>query len=465
MHETIRVALALSLCAGVARAAELPDSLRPILERKAGLGLTRFPIGFWSYTNLAEHARYMDEAEVQEWADAGFTVTMSPTFDAGDEEQVAHMRRLLDWAEGRGMKLIVEDPRTFGPRTNELPVDQEERIAAAVAAFADHPAVFGFHIGDEPGTENGAAYFETYRRVKQAAPELHPFMNLLPWYEGVTERVGYETWPAYLDDVVAKGGVDFLCYDCYSQMTTPNPGLGMYFRNLAEYREAGWRNGVPFWTTLLSVGHMGYRCPSYDELRWQFNTAVCAGASGIEWFFYYMRQPHANYRLSPVDEHWDRTETYYDLRRIHLSFHRFYGDLFSRLVCTGVWFVPEGPQGNGATFAPNELLAGVSAGNPSGPLMVGQFADAAGQRYVMLVNSSMTDSCLATLVFPGSDVRIFSWDWSGQEREGPAYCVADEARTDAGYSVRHWLAPGQEAVYRVDSEAIRAAPITVQSGQ
>lgn len=49
-----------------------------------------------------------------------------------------------------------------------------------------------------------------------------------------------------------------------------------------------------------------------------------------------MRQPHANYRLVPVDEHWNRTHAYDDLRHIQKSFHRFYGDIFTRILCTKV---------------------------------------------------------------------------------------------------------------------------------
>ena len=66
---------------------------------------------------------------------------------------------------------------------------------------------------------------------------------------------------------------------------------------------------MPFWNTILSVGHHAHRCPNLDEIRWQFNTTVASGANGILWFFYYVREPFQNYRLSPVDEHWDRTQT------------------------------------------------------------------------------------------------------------------------------------------------------------
>ena len=93
------------------------------------------------------------------------------------------------------------------------------------------------------------------------------------------------------------------------------------------------------------------------------------------------------------------------------------------------------------------------------PNMVGEFVDTKGQRYVMVVNNSMTDSVSVCITFPGQDARVFSWNWSGQEREGPAYCGSAPSRDKNGLTIGHWLAPGQEAVYRVQSASAAKEPI------
>jgi hypothetical protein len=460
-------AAALLLAAPLFAAEDLPENLRRMLEKSASLGLTKFPIGFWSYTNLTDHARHMDEAEVEEWADAGFTVPMSPSFDPGDADQLFHLRKLLAWAEKRAIKLIITDSRTHAPGRGgkeepiALPADKAQKIAAAANDFRDSHAAFGFHIGDEPDRFTNDAFFETYRLTQEAAPKLHPFMNLLPCFDGVEGIVGYPTWADYLDAAVQKAKADFLCYDCYAQMNPGMTGWDMYYENLRLFREAAWRNAVPFWTTILSVGHFRYRCPNYDELRWQFNTALASGANGILWFFYYMRQPHGNFRLSPVDQNWDRTQTYHDLRRVHKDFHRYYGDLFLRLAPTRVTFYPD-PFGDGQVWTPNELVSEIKPDKEGHPVLLGEFVDIEGRRYVMLVNNSMTESVNVTLTLPGADVEIFSWDWSGQEREGGAYAAERFTRDADGLRVPHWLAPGQEAVYRVDSAAIRSAAIALK---
>lgn len=441
-------------CLGwVISAAEVPPTVNAILAKTASFGLHAYPISFWSYTNLAEHGKYMDEAEVAEWADAGFTVPQSPSFDPGNAEQVAHMRRILDWSQAHGMKLILCDPRCNAHWVDEggklvVPPGYADGVRAAVTQFGDHPALFGFHVGDEPDAAMKEAFFQCYRIQKELAPALHPFANLLPFFTGIESRAGTDTWPNYLDEFVRKSSADLISYDCYTQMWAGQKGWDSYFENLRLNREASLRNGVPFWNTLLSVGHYAYRCPSYDDLRWQFNTTVASGANGLLWFFYYMRQPHANYRLAPVDEHWDRTQTYTDIRRIQKSFHRFYGDLFTRLVCTKVMFSPT-PFGGGQGFAPDAVIARLLP--ETAPALVSEFVDAQGRPYVMLVNLSLTDSQQIGLTFAGGKAKVFSWNWQGHEVEGNAYCESGSERDEKGFTVRHFLAPGQEAVYRVEN--------------
>jgi len=442
-------AIALSMSQAVA---EVPEHVKSIVEKTQSFGIGRYPISFWNYTNLSDHGKYMDENEVEEWADAGFTVPQSPSYNPGDPSQKEHILRMLDWAKERGMKLILSDPRCHarkGPGDDIIPSDYSDSVKAAVRDFGSHPALFGFHVGDEPDADMKSAFFECYRFQKEIAPNLYPFANLLPFFPGIEKRAGTDTWANYLDEYSKKSNADLLSYDCYVQMNPGDAGWNNYYENLRLYREASIRNGIPFWNTILSVGHFRYRCPDFDEIRWQFNTSVASGANGILWFFYYMRQPHDNYRLAPVDEHWDRTQTYYDIRRVQKNFHRFYGDLFTRLVSTRVSFYPNA-YGGGEAFSPDDIVSRVMPDAENHPILVGEFTDVEGRRYVMIVNNSMKDSVNVGITFPGEDVKVFSWNWQGKEYGGGAYCASGQHRDQNGLTIRHWLAPGQEAVYRIE---------------
>jgi hypothetical protein len=425
---------------------------KAIIQKNKDLGLEKFPIGFWNYANLKDHGQYFTAEEVRSWADAGFTLVQSPHFDSADRAQVALVHKILKWSHAEGLKVIISDPRTLIQHSASIDADSvKSQIEGAVSEFAKSPAVFGFYVGDEPNTGEFPKCVTAYNLLKQSASQLHPFINLLPYYSQACDRVGVPDWPTYLDNVVKQMRVDFLCYDCYSQM---GGDLDIYYKNLRLYREASIRNLVPFWTTVLSVGHYSYKCPNYDELRWQFNTAICSGAQGIMWFFYYMREPHYNYRFSPVDEFWEKTQTYYDLRRIHRSFNRRYKDLFLNIAVRHVYFYPMA-YGGGETFEPNSpnfLVSCIKTDTPNPSLLIGEFSDANDRPYVMVVNNSMKDNAAVTIRFPGKRTRLFTMDWNGNERETVAWRDGFERWRilENSIEVDHPLAPGQEVVYRVD---------------
>jgi hypothetical protein len=399
--------------------------------------LETFPIGFWNYAPI----EVFDEAKIQEWQDAGITLTMGPEYRA-TPENIARMKQILEWADARDIRVIVCDPRTRA--ITPFPPDFEVGVKAAADDFAGYPAAFGFHVTDEPGTAEFEATCETVQAVKRGAPSFTPFVNLLPWYEDVYARVGYDNWQTYLDDFLKKSGMPFLCYDCYAQMNPDQTGWPMYFRNLREYGEAARRNGVPFWTTILSVGHFHYRCPSEDDIRWQFNSAVAYGAQGILYFFFYMRQPHDNYRLSPVDEFWDRTPVFESLKRTNKGFIKRYGRLFLDLSFQKAMQHPKPVEGC-APFEADDLVAAVRTDGDR-PVIVSRFADKQGRPYVAVVCNSTEESTHATLVFRGAGTQAFQPAWNGGEQG--AGVKPDPEMPDC-VQVTHWLAPGQMEVYRV----------------
>ena len=397
-------------------------------------GLDTFPIGFWNYASI----EVFDEAKIQEWADAGMTLTMGPEY-AATPENIAHMKRILDWAGARKIKVIVCDPRTHS-RTPVSP-DFPAMAAQAVQDFGAHPATFGFHVLDEPDKADFQAACNTMRLVKAAGPNLHPFLNLLPWHPGVNPRVGYDDWQKYLGDYLEKSGAEFLCYDCYSQMLPEQSGWPMYFKNLIEYRQAAKARDVPFWTTILSVGHYHYRCPNEDEIRWQFNTSVAYGAQGILYFFFYMRNPNDNYRLAPVDEFWARTPAFESLKRTNKGFVKRYGRLFLDLDLQKAMQYPEPILGCQA-FEPDDLIKEVKTDGKH-PLIVSRFADKQGRPWLALVNNSTSESAHASLVLPGVNTAAFQMNWTGQEEP------AGVEKGESAVTISHWLAPGQMEVYRI----------------
>ncbi len=432
------------------------EALRKILDKNASFRLTQYPVGFWNYLSISnpEHRATMTEDEVQDWADAGFTLVQGPRVNASKPGEVELMTDMLDWAHARDMKIILWDARHYNAETG---------VAEIVADFGDHPAMFGLHVVDEPVGERRHFWFSEVARVRRQLPDhLFPMMNIGPHHPGNEEYIGVESYDQFIDEAAEEGNVDFLCYDNYVQMNPGQEGWDSYYANLRKMREGGWRHGLPYWSTVLSAGHWRYRRPNYDELRWQFNTAVASGAAGIQYFFYYMREPHFNYVNPPVDEFWEKTQTYWDMRKVHRSFHRRYGDLFLGLTPTRVTFIGGKAWGDGDAFTPNEILTEARMLHDGTEGLIGEFIDAEGQRYVMVVNNSTDTPAYVILGFAGGeDTKIYNYGWDGKEHEGAAHCVAVQGVKDGMRKAGYWLAPGEELLQRVDSELIRNSELSV----
>jgi len=397
-----------------------------------------FPIGFWNYCPADVFGR----ESVRDWADAGMTVAMSPEYDPLRHDRGAIVA-ILDEARKLNIRVIVCDARSYWHGLKNGEKSYRDGFKQAVRDFGSHPAVMGFHVGDEPDAANFDDACRAMRIQKEIAPSLTPFLNLLPWYEGVETRVGFADWAAYLDAYAEKARPAFFCYDCYSQMN-PEPeksfwGYEMYFANLRLFLDASLRHRIPFWTTLLSVGHFKYRPPKEDDLRWQLNTAVAHGASGILWFFLYMREPHCNYRVAPIDEHWERTETFEWLSRVNRTFLKWHAPVAANLSLVKVSHA-------GRAWGGFPLLDGrgrVAAANADQPLVVSEFEDRRKQCYVAVVNNSQTQSTLATLAVAGKKPALQRIGWQGAESEPEQHRGNDFCRVQA------WLAPGQMELYRI----------------
>jgi len=443
---------------GVNSGQVVPEYVKKIVDKTEALGIRRYPIGFWNYNFLWIKSNFdaMNEEAVKEWAEAGITVAQGPRFRFDEKREVERMHELLNWCEKYKIKIIIPDSRTSFPTDvhngTATWADYEKRAKEAIAEFGSHPAMFGFTVGDEPHANTKNTFFETVHRLKNLAPNLHPFANLLPYWEGMEKVAGANSWSEYLDEYAKKANPDFICYDCYRQMENSEKGIDIYFNNLRLYREAMIRNGIPFWTTLLCVGHYHYRHPTRDELRWQFHTAIAFGAKGIMWFFWYHPYPEANYYNSPYDDFFKKTQTYYDLYDIHNRFQRRYGKVINNLVSTRVTFAGTKPLGGCKEFTPNGLVAKVEGS----PTLVGEFVDPEGKRYVMLVNLKMKGSSRIQVTFSGKDAKYFSYRWSdGSEFEGPSEISLGARKTPLGPMIDHYFYPAQMVLYRVESKSAR----------
>ena len=407
----------------------------------------RFPIGFWNYVA----ADRQGAESVQDWADAGITCAQSPSYDPAKHE-AARMLALLDAAHEKGIRVIICDARSTAWAKSVDAFDAASYragMAAAVSDFGGHPAVFGFHLGDEPSARACRVACEAYKIQKELAPHLSPFLNHHPWYDGIYRGPGFFCYEDYLDNFVTTAHAELLATDCYSQMQ-PNPyGVEQYHQNLFYYLRASQRHEAPYWMTLLSVGHFDYRPPNEDDLRWQLNTAVAHGAKGILWFCFYLPWQVSNYRVTPIDEHGERTETFRWLSRVNRTFLNTRAPVLQGLTLHRVWHVKQAY--GGFPLLPQQGGGRILLARTDQPLIITEYTDSAGRDYVSVVNNTPKESVRVEVCIKGRHPTLHRVAWDSEEEsvDNGYYAMV---RCEDAISVTSWYAPGQMELFRVEDD-------------
>lgn len=198
-----------------------------------------------------------------------------------------------------------------------------------VPEYADHPALKGFLLYDEPSSPR----FEHLANLKQQFEAVMPegtmfFINLFPescGYESLFGddyeplRVDYEQYyQNYFMDTVKPA---CLSYDGYP-LQEGGTIRSTYFHNFDIASKRAKQDGVPFWYTLCSSGHWTtdgrYVTPTEQELRWQMLLGMTYGSNTL-----------THYVLASTDESddnmlehmtWQPTQVYENVKTVDQEF-------------------------------------------------------------------------------------------------------------------------------------------------
>jgi len=365
-------------------------------------------------------------------AGCGFTVVpvTATTMEEG--------RRALDMAQAAGIQAVIIDPRIY----RELPheANWEATVQAVVHDYANHPALYGYYLTDEPHLRHFDALAQLTRAFETCDPDHVPYINLFPNYASPDQlgTVDYEYHvQAYLDTVRPP----LLSYDHYALMEWGD--RPEYFANLEVIRRQALRVGVPFWNIILSTPHFNYRDPSPADLRWQVYTTLAYGGKGLAYFTYWTLDVE-NYRNGIIDMFGYRTSKYDVVRHLNLEVQRLAPHLLA-LTSTGVYHWPDAPQGASLLTG-----AGLAAGIEGGQFIIGEFVDGDAQPWVMIVNRDREHAAWTTL-------RIRTRHTTAQEvspQSGQLRPISRDQGVEAGqvYAdgliLRFWLAPAGARLLR-----------------
>ena len=336
-------------------------------EEFCAFDLVSFPIMTW-YGIRPEH---LDLQHFQDLADAGFTINFS---HFGDE---ATNLKALDIAQRAGVKLLISDSRI---QPNK-PVDTEamRKIDEVVAAYKDHPALFGYHVRDEPNSSVFGYMAAIKERILSQDSGHLVYGNLFPDYAN-DEQLGTNTYVEHVDKWMKIFRPQILSYDHYP--FTNHGFRDSYYQNMGIIRNAALNAAVPFWAFTMSCEiDPAYPRPNEAWTRLQLFSDLAYGAKGLQYFTYGLPNSGGEvFTIAILDKNGEKTYIYDIAKKVNADIHRL-APVLKTLQSIAVYHSDPVPHGAMGISTPFHVKKAEGA-----PLLIGYFKCPENKRYVLLVN-------------------------------------------------------------------------------
>ncbi|HEX5552126.1 MAG TPA: hypothetical protein VFX43_02675 [Chitinophagaceae bacterium] len=330
--------------------------------------------------------------------------------------------KMLNACVRYGMKAIVFDTSVAGDDwTRPFDADRACRnLPGLIKKVNKNPAVYGYHLKDEPAPGQIAGLARAVAMIKKLAPGKFPYVNLLPG--------AGKDYLAYLEQFVNVCKPTVISYDRYS-LGEDGKFSTSFWENIAVIRNVALQHNIPFWNTILTSAHWQYREVTAADLRLEMFGSLVYGAKGIAFYKFFSRAlpilkapDLGNFRMGPLDQFGEKTITWYWLRNINHQISNL-GAVLLNLHSDDVYHIGNVPKGN---HGPNDttLVKSISGG---GEFVVGDFTHEDGTRYVMIVNKSLTHSYQCNPQFkvkPKSIQYVSPWTGKLETFTAPWYYLA-----------------------------------------
>ncbi|MGC8783360.1 MAG: hypothetical protein ACP5RN_03090 [Armatimonadota bacterium] len=293
----------------------------------------QFMLSFWcappgEETNLQ---RYREVAE------CGFNVVLPPC----GAWSVDLNRQILELCQKTGLKAIVGDGRVLAKQPDDP--DFARNLDAVIADYAQHPALAGYFLMDEPNASAFPLLGAVNRYLLQKDPKRLPYINLFPNYAN-EQQLGAKSYDEHVARYIKEVQPALVSWDHYALFESGERDI--YFENLEIVRKHCLQANLPFVQIVLTVPHGPYRDPNEADLRWQAYTTLAYGAKGILWFTYWTppSDPQWRFRNAIINERGVPSSKYTILKDLHGRI-RTLARTQIRLRSMGVYHTPPLPKG------------------------------------------------------------------------------------------------------------------------
>lgn len=236
----------------------------------------------------ATSAWTIGEPIVTYWAGPGYDGRV-PLTDAVAEQMVdlgmnvvwAASATEVDLAGRHGLRALYQDRTLLQPQSLNDP-NVRSKLDATVDELRKKPALYGYHIVDEPPATTFAALGPLVDYLRERDPNHVARINLFP-SNAEPAALDAADYAAYLNQFVSNVRPSLLSYDFYQFHTTYD--YPTYLESLGIIREKAKSIRVPFMNFVqASKWAPDIRIPNANEERFLVYTTLAYGAQGIGYY-------------------------------------------------------------------------------------------------------------------------------------------------------------------------------------
>jgi len=312
--------------------------------------------------------------------------------------------RELDVAHRHGLRGQISDG-LLRPASLDDP-DRRGQLDALIARVRKHPALYSYHLTDEPSVSRFPALGKLVAYLHERDPLHLAYINLFPTYAS-NEQLGTKgdvvtAYREHLRRYVEQVKPSLISYDHYQFRLKEDSD--QYFLNLAMIRRVAQEAGVPFLNIVQACtwAPEAMRIPNTDELRYLVYSTLAYGAQGISYYVY----AHVNHHGSLVGLDGTPGPLYHAVKFYNREFVAIAREL-QPLRSLGVYHTSMREPGCKPLPADALFHLDVSQ-SPALPrgFLLGFFGAAERPTHVVVVNLDYTVEVSASLVGPG-ELELF----------------------------------------------------------
>lgn len=293
----------------------------------------------------------------------------------------------LDAAARKGIDVIISFPQI------------KDSTESAVALIKEHPALYAYHLKDEPDTSDFGWLADLSEKIKELDPSHQCYINLLPnWAWGVDE------YAENLEMFASEFDLPFYSFDSYPIVEVDGCAQVRpdWYRNLEEFSDMVRRHGKPFWGFALAKAHSisypwpdtVYPEPTLGHLRMQVFSNLLYGAQAIQYFNF----------TGIVDPLTCEKLPAFDLVKQVNSEVRAYSPVFAGSSVLGVWHVGDSiPCGTKPLETmPHKKVRSLQISGNGGVVAL---IENGSQTYLAIQNRDCINPAILDISFTGKTVR------------------------------------------------------------